>query len=337
MRRILRLLLVFVLIAGVVGGLIFAYLKMSKERAREAERETPVVAKPRTKLGTNGETIVTVDAEAQKRIALKIEPVRQAQLDQELKGYGRVLDPLPLVTLAAELSSAQAAWGASQKEFERLKVLNEQKNASERALQTAEAAARRDQIAVESVRTRLLAGWGSAISQRLEQRAFIESLATLETALVRIDLPAGEMLSGRPIRARIFVGSRVDQPITAELLGPAAQIDPQMQGQAFLFLVKGSSQTLASGLAVTGYLQLPGGSLNGFFVPDSAVVRHNNKAWVYVQTGADAFVRRNIALDRRMDDGWIVTKNVASNDQIVVIGAQALLSEEEKNQIKMRE
>src|SRR5205807_9745156 len=92
---------------GLIAGLIFAYLEMSKEREREKEREKPVMAKSRVTAGTNGEVILTLDPETQKRIGLKADRVRPATTNPKLKGYGRVLDPAPLAALSLEMISAQ--------------------------------------------------------------------------------------------------------------------------------------------------------------------------------------------------------------------------------------
>ena len=173
--------------ACVVAGLIVAYVVMSQERKAEAEREKPVSAKSRVSVGSNGETIITLDAETQKRIALSVEPAKPATIQPELKGYGRVLDPAPLAALVGEGESAQAALAASQKEFERLRLLNEQKSASDRALQAAEAAARHDQILLAAARARLVSAWGNTIAEQSDLPALVLSLASLRRALVRVD------------------------------------------------------------------------------------------------------------------------------------------------------
>ncbi len=319
------------------SGLIVAYREKSNERKLEAGREKPVAAKSWVRIGTNGEAILTLDAETQKRIALKVQRVASGTIVPELRGYGRVLDPAPLAALSAELAAAQAASAASEKEFERLKLLNDQKNASDRALQAAEAAARRDQIAVQSVRTRLVSGWGKAIADQPNLTAFISSLASLEDALVRIDLQAGEVLNALPSTARIVAASAGKTPVSAQLLGPAPNVDPQTQGQGFLYLVKTNAARLVPGMAVGGYMPLGQEPLNGVTIPDSAVVRQAGQGWVYVQTGDDTFTRRKVSLDHPQEGGWFVGDGLAGGDRVVISGAQELLSEEQKYQIKMLE
>jgi len=127
-------------------------------------------------------------------------------------------------------------------------------------------------------------------------------------------------------------------PVAARLLGRASTTDPQVQGEGFLLVATNASSTLMTpGLAVTGDLQLPGEALHGVFVPDSAVVRSAERAWVYLQTGDTTFARREITLDRQVAEGWFVTNSIGPGDRLVIIGAQTLLSEERKTQIKLED
>src|SRR5207244_8718087 len=153
------------------------------------ETKKPNANQSRVKRGTNGETIVTLDAQAQERIGLKAESPVSAQWQPEVRGFGRVLDPAPLAALMADLVQTHVAMETSQREFERLRTLAEQNNASVRALQAAEAAAKRDQVLVESLRTRLALGWGNAILERDDPPTFVSSLVTRQQTLLRVDLP----------------------------------------------------------------------------------------------------------------------------------------------------
>ena len=90
---------------------------------------------------------------------------------------------------------------------------------------------------------------------------------------------------------------------------------------------------ITPGAAVTGFIKVRGDPLQGVEVPGSAVVRHERRAWVYVQTGKARFTRRSIPLEHASGDGWFVSEGVGPSDRIVVSGAQVLLSEELKSQI----
>jgi hypothetical protein len=275
-----------------------------------------------------GEAEITLDLQTQQRIALQVAPLTTTNLNRLLKGYGRVLDPAPLAALTTELASAQVAATASVQEFERLKILNAQDNASTRALQAAEAAARRDHLLVQAARDKIVLSWGQAVAGDSELPALVRSLSALESLIVRIDLPAGESLASLPRAARLMSLLAEDKPLEGKFLDHVPVVDSQTQGQGFLFLVMTNALRLAPGAALVAFLQAPGGPLTGAIVPRSAVIRHNGKTWVYVQTARDKFIRREILLDYPLAQGWFVTSGLAGTDRIVVSGAQTLLSEE---------
>ena len=316
--------ILFALLAVASAALLSACSKPGEEK----EGEKPKAEASRVKLGAHGEVTVTLDADTQKRMGLKVERPAPAQWQPELKGHGHVLDPAPLVALLDELAPAQIASETSQREFERLRTLAEQNNASVRALQAGEAAAKRDQLVVESLRSRLILGWGKAVLQRDDVPALVNSLANQDRVLVRIDLAAGESLSPPPVSARLFSLADSEHPVAAEFFDLAPSVDPQTQGQGFVFLVGGRPPGFSANAAVTGYLKIPGEALTGVLIPSAAVLRHQGKGWVYLQTGDEEFVRREIPLDHPGAGGWLVAPGVTDKDRLVVSGAQTILSEE---------
>ena len=87
---------------------------------------------------------------------------------------------------------------------------------------------------------------------------------------------------------------------------------------------------------MTVVVLLPAGEeLNGVVVPGAAPVWWQGKAWVYVQTKAGQFARREIPTDFPVENGWFVTSGLSSRDHIIVTGAQLLLSEEFRAQIQV--
>src|ERR1051326_2447598 len=262
----------------VFAGLALAFSgcgEKGKEEAKPPAGEKAAEAESHVKHGTNGETIITLDAATQKLMGLETSVVLAAQLTPEIKGYGRVLDVAPLTSLVADLMAAHAAAAASQAELSRLKTLAAQSNASERALQAAEAAAARDQSQVESIRLRLLASWGHSIAERPDLPAFVTSRSSLSNLLVQLDLPAGQPLTALPTGARLLTLGEESNTLPAELLGPAPTVDPQLQGRGFLFLLLTNSWQLAPGAAVSSLLQFPGEPQKGIEVPRNALVRFN--------------------------------------------------------------
>ncbi len=320
------------IVAGLLlgGGAVWFYQQKhsgpeAKEEKKEEKKEVSFVQH-----ATNGETYLKLDQETQSRMGLKTAPLDAAQLKPEVQGYGRVLDPTPLAALLVETANARAALEASTKEFERLKTLAQNQNASARALETAEAAMKRDQIALDSVQPRLLLGWGKAIASQADLPAFVRSLAAHDTALVRVDLPLGQSLQAPPVGGRLAALTSPEALADGQFLGPAPSADPQLQSQGFLFLQK--TNPLPPGAAVAAWLSVPGEVESGVTVPREALLRHEGGVFVYVQTAEDTFARKEIELDRPAEKGWFVHEGLKPKDKVVVVGAQQLLSEELKGQ-----
>lgn len=317
----------------VIALLIFGYRQMRQERDADAAADQPITAASQVQSGPNGESVIHLDARTQQLIGLVTAPLAAATLPPEIKAYGRVLDSAALVSLHNDAVTARAALQASQPEYERLKKLSAQANASAHARETAEAQMRHDQETLDTAEAQLMAA--SAKPVLAEPAGFFRSLASQESVLVRLDLPAGEAAAAETPTAAQLTIPGMAQPIAADFLGRAATTDPQVQGAGFIFVVTKAPATLTPGLVVTGLLQLPGEPVSGIIVPDAAVVHSDGSAWIYLQTGDAAFTRREISLDHPAAGGWLVTNLVAAGHQVVVTGAQTLLSEEHKSEIQL--
>jgi hypothetical protein len=318
------------------GALLCGCARKQEEPSKEGKETKPEPAtetESRVKRGTNGQVTVTLDVNVQTIIGLRTEALTATDLSPELKAYGRVLDPGPLGAAVAEWVTAEAASQTSRAELTRLKTLAAQNNASERALQTAQATAVRDQAQLQAVRLRLMSSWGGAISQRDDLPDFAQSLGTLGSALVQLEVPAGQAVSAAPVSARLITLGNETNVVPAQWLGPAPSVDPQMQGRGFLFLVRPNPWGLAPGAAVTGWIQLPGEPRHGVSLPREAAIWFNGASWIYVQVSQESFERRQVSLGTPLEAGWFVPIGLKPGDRVVTVGAQQLLSEELKDQL----
>ena len=327
-----KLILPFVALL-LVAALVFGYLQMSRERASEAQSEKPVTSESKESHGSNGE-VLSLDEQTQKLVGLESCVLSATVLPPEIKCYGRVLDASPLIALLSNVASAQASLEASAKDYQRVKGLfNQGQISSARALETAEAATRRDQVALQAAEAELVASWGKSLADQSDLPTLVQSLARQNQQLLRLDLPAGEMTEQRPLGARLVLAGTA-QPIWARFVGPAATTEAQVQGQGFLFLATNTPPLLSPGLTLTGFIELPGQPLAGVTVPEAAVVRSADRAWVYVQTDSTNFTRRELNQAYPVPTGWVVTSGLKPNDRLVTTGSQVLLSEERKSEIK---
>jgi len=305
---------------------------------KSGETATPTspekVPESRVKRDADGHSVVTLDAETQKVLGLQVLALTEIQLPQSIKSYGRVLDGGQLATQLAELTAADASSEVSKKELQRLKTLAAQNNASERALQTAEAAAARDQSQIQALRVRLISAWGKTIIDRPDLPVLVQSLASLSNILVQLNLAAGETLTSPPAGARILPALSTNSiAVDAQFAGSVPMVDPQLQGQAFFFVVSSNSSNLLPGAAVTGYITYSGEPQTGVLLPRNTIVRFNGMTWVYQQTSEKAFARIEVQLLEPLSEGWFVRKPLKTGDKVVTVGAQLLLSEELKEQV----
>ena len=124
-----------------------------------------------------------------------------------------------------------------------------------------------------------------------------------------------------------------DTPVLADRMALAATTDPAAQGQSFVFRLRETRLGLRPGLAVTARIAVPGPRRQGMMIPSIAIVRLAGKPYVYVQTAANEFVRKEVTLDQPTEGGFLSTRTLSAGDRVVTQGAQLLLSEELKSQI----
>ena len=269
---------------------------------------------------------VSLDATTQQRMGVEIQSVQPGEMRPRFAVTGRVVDVASLSAQAADFISAEAAASASQAERKRLETLASQNNASERALQAAQAAAARDQAQADAARIKLASSFGPAIAGHPELARWVQALSCGQSALVRVDLPAGEPLRSESPKASLF--TLAGQPVRAEFLGAAAGVDPQTQGRSWFYIVETNAADLLTGMALSGYVEETGRALHGAIVPRSAVVRYEGEGWVYQEAHGTNFIRTQIPLDLPVDQGWFVSDGTLSTNPIVVTGSQSVLSRE---------
>ncbi|MST94777.1 MAG: hypothetical protein EXS33_05850 [Pedosphaera sp.] len=319
------------IIAGLLMGAAGTWLVLQKHPGLAKPAEKPEEKKEESIVqhDTNGVTFLKLDHDAQEKAGLKTEALSAAPLPSEVKAWGRVLDPTPLVAQMAEAATARATLEASRKEHDRLKLLVAQENAPARVLEAAAAALEKDVIAFDAANQKIQLAWGKEIMG--DAPAFARSLITRETALVRVDVSAGEALKTLPAGAQVALLGAEDQPVEAQVLGAAPAADPLTQGQGFLLLLKKNPP--APGTALTAWLKIPGDPKKGILAPRAALLRFAGGVFVYVQTDDEKFERREVTLLRPAADGWFISGAVAAKDKVVTTGTQQLLSAEFKPKV----
>ncbi len=269
-----------------------------------------------------------------------------------------------LTTARSEMEAATASVAAASSAYERARILNaDNRNVADRVVQDAEAHLRaeeaREKSASDTVRmltasiqppgsqtgrplvversgdvVELLAQPGEAI----EPGSPILRIAQLDRLLARVDIPLGERVAPSSTGALIQPAGFEDQPpLHAVRIAFSATTDPKAPGASILFRLDGTRSGLRPGLAVVAYLTTQGVSRKGMIIPQSAVVRVAASPYVYVATKPGRYERRGVSIDQPLGSGYYVTSGFAAGDRIVTVGAQTLLSQELKSQLKSDE
>ncbi len=309
--------------------------------ADEGETEKPVASHAaRLSRDAAGRVFIALGPSAQKESGIATAVLKAAVRPIEVEAYGFILNPAALSRLNSDLLSAQAAMDAAAAQYRRTRRLYaEQKNASLRDLQTAQASYLTAQSRLEALAQQLCNDWGAELARMEPQRRaqLVSALVQRREAIARLTAPIGDHAIDQPRTARIRVLGREDQPLTATAVYAAPAVLPGLQGQTFLALVGTTEFPVRPGTAVSARIPAANGSQFGVMVPRSAVVRYAGGEWVYRELDGNRFVRLQIVPAEITSQGYFVTDQLAPSMRIVVTGAQTLLSEELKAQIQVED
>ncbi len=311
--------------ALICGAAIWRFHGGAAEEDHAAAEEKP---KDFVEHAKDGTVSVKIEDEVAKQMGLRTAEVKAASIKAETKAYGRVLNTPELPLLLAEVNVAELAARGSKKAFDRLKKLNgEAGSVSEQKVEEADEAVKKDEVALQTAKVKLVTTWGQAVAERNDLPELARQISANEVALVRLDLAPGE--SAKATSAKVALPGAEDQSTPAEVLGPAPQADPVTQSASLICLVR--AKGWVPGAAVVGWLGGESEPAAGVSVPREALLRHEGMAFAYVKH-EEEFKRVPVTLARELGDSWLVTQGLKEGDEVVIAGAQQLLSEELKGQ-----
>jgi hypothetical protein len=297
----------------------------------------------------NGLAILTVSAAEQQASGIETAEAAPSPAQEAIVGYGTVLDPAPLTELSnryqeavSQMATATAKLAVTRAAFERAQVLyKDRQNISTAQLEEARGNFEVNKALVDAAKSRLESvaasarqAWGSVLGAALIERSdLIGRLIAREDYLVKVTLPAAAAMVRPPETATARIDRKTDLKLT--YLSPATTIDPRLQGISYLYQAAAQA-TLLPGVNLEVHVLVEEGA-RGLLVPEAAVVWLQGKAWIYQRTAPDTFVRREIAPDRAGPDGGYIVTGLPAGAQIVVRGAQMLLSEEFRAQVPIED
>ena len=265
-----------------------------------------------------------------------------------------------LATARGELATSRAELTAASAALERTRALNAaDKNASDRALQDAEA-----RVSAEQARSAAASASIDVLSALLEPgadaRAAVPIVLGRAGTVVDVLARPGEVVDAGAALVRVesfeHLRARVDMPLDgidhtavpairiaaigreghaleARRIAIAASLDASSSGGAVLYAFDQSESAtsgppLRPGQPIVAWIPKSEEARDGFAIPRSAIIRFGGKAWVYDETGDEEFMRREVALDAPTESGWFATEPWLGAAHLVTTGAGAILSTE---------
>ena len=285
---------------------------------------------------------ITLTAKAIAAADIRTRALRRLDHAPPITAYGRVLDPAPLVKLAAELAAgrsrvaaANARSGLARAQAGRAATLyRAQHNISQAALQSAQSrlqialanqASAEAQLAALNAVVR--ADWGPTLATAVASAAApLPQLERGADALVEVSLPLGQALASAPAMASATAPDGAK--LALRLIGRAPRAAAGVAGQSLFYLMR-TQNSAPIGTSLMVALEVAARRA-GILVPRSAVVWHNGQALVYHETAPGAFAPTPILTSFGLNNGYFVpldqTTALKPGDRVVVKGAALLFS-----------
>lgn len=338
---------VCLLALGVAGWKVTSELRQTDpdDERSQAAKPSPNRAGPSRGEGADPAS-VRLSPDQQKQIGLETALLKAEPHREQLRAYGTVLDIARITELTnnnanakAQLQTAQAKFEVAKSAFDRIKNLVESSALPKKEAEVAEGTFRTDQAALAAAESQVktLAAtaqqeWGPVIGKGIIERSpEVVRLIERDQFLIQVTLSPGASLA-EPPRAALAQAPTRDANIDLQFVSPATRTDARIQGLSYFFAAPGDSGLLP-GMSTIVYVP-SGKTYEGVFVEDAAIVRWQGRSWVYLRTGPDTFKRHPISTDQPVSDDDYVVRDIPAGSEIVMRGAQILLSEEAKSELR---
>lgn len=244
---------------------------------------------------------------------------------------------------SSEIRAHRLAAANLESEFRRAQALyQDDRNVSERVLRQVEAdwkTARERVVAAEAALRATVeasrAAWGESVADMALNEAGGQFRGLLERrevlAMLSLPFSAGNDGAGRILTVEPAGGGT---RVRATWLAPAPSALPGAPGATHFYRM--AAGELRAGTPLTGHLPDGRPARHGVVVPESAVVWHAGRSWAYARDAKDrdVFVRAPVDATRLVRGGWFNADGLTPGVEVVVTGAQLLLSEELEYQIR---
>jgi hypothetical protein len=302
-------------------------------------RTSPATPPPAQISFENGEVILTMDEEAQKRLGIEIKALGGSSNRPQADMPATVLSVQDLasfrngyVSSASQIEKNRVDIDVARKQYARTKSLfDSDQNISAKVLESAEGNLRALETEERAAEQQLsLQGsmaeqqWGSVVAKwAMDGSPELDRVLSTREVLIQVTFPFDQNYAA-PKTILVEVPGRTRAEAT--LISAFPRVDPRIQGRSFLYSAS-AQPDFTPGVNLVSHFAV-GNSTHGVVVPSAAVVWSEGRAWAYLQSSARQFSRRAVPTDSPVDAGYFVAAGFSTSDKVVTRGAQSLLSEE---------
>ncbi len=342
-RRVAAAVCVLACVAGTWAGT--GHIRRALAAEPQSDKSTSARTEP-SRSANSDQPIVKLTPSQQGQVGLETAAVEAAPHPEQFRAYGAVLDISRVNELTnsyanaqAQLQTAQAKLEVAKSAYDRIKNLVDSAALARKEAETAEGTLRVDKAALTAAESQLrtLAAtaqqeWGPVIGRGIVERSpAVVKLIERDQFLVQVTLPPGVTVTATPKTALAQAPTR-NANIDLNYISPATRTDPRIQGLSYYFSAPGDGGLLP-GMNTIVYVP-SGTTYEGVFIEDTAIVRWQGRSWVYLRVSPDSFRRHPISTDQPVSDDDYVVRDIPSGSEIVMRGAQVLLSEEAKSELR---
>jgi hypothetical protein len=291
-------------------------------------------------------SVVRLTADQLSNSGLRLYALTTIQFVPDIRLPARILELQPLLEQRAGLRSAQAELTIARSSLEvarrnrdRLAKLHQESIVATKEVIQAEAQYTAESARSQSAEARfhqmregILQTWGADLFRILtKDQAVFDQLLARKRLLGLLSLPPGQPTPDMKQGLRVQPAGQRGEPEIATLLGPAPRTDDATQGETWYFLTPAGR--LRTGMRLDASLLRTKFPVTGIALPKSSIVWYAGLPWAFVRSAEGEFTRRPVGPHQEQGDNWLVTTGFEAGEDIVVQGAQMLLSQNLKGHI----
>lgn len=297
----------------------------------------------------DGVAVVSISPAAQKQSDIITEPLKASAHQASISTYGNVVGIDTLIELRnrylaikSDIEVLKTTLSHNKNELGRLNALNQDnKNVSDKVVATAAATAKSDETRIvaansnaKNITDSMRQLWGATLAEQAtnpKASDLLQALIANKRVLIQTTLPfdAAEPKANSSIT--IAPTAAPSHTMRADYVSPAPITNSTIQGKTYFY--HAPTNELRTGMQVNAITATSSKKSVGVIIPNNAIVWYAGKPWVYQKAENDEFKRKPIHTDVEVEDGWFYQGPLKAGDEVVVSGAQLLLSEEFKSQI----